>query len=44
MLVRQTFFVEGDAGYNDVDVDEEMDVSKVNFLVSKTHILVTEAS
>ena len=36
---RQTFYVGGDGGYDDVDVDEDMDVSKVNFLVSEGNVL-----
>ena len=38
----QTFFVGGGAGYD--DVDEEIDVSEANFLVSKANILGSEAS
>ena len=38
----QTFFVGGGGGYD--DVDEEMDVSKANFLVSEANIFVSEAS
>ena len=38
-----TLFVGGGGGYDDVDVDEKMDVSEVNFLVIKANILVSEA-
>ena len=37
----QTFYFEG---HDDVNVDEEIYVSKANFLVSEAHILVSEAS
>ena len=38
----QTFYVGCDGGFD--DVDEEMDVSKANFLVSAANIFVSEAS
>ena len=41
-LEVQTFFVGGDGGYD--DVDEEIDVSEVSFLVSVANIFVSEAS
>ena len=40
--VGQTFLHRGGGGYD--DVEEERDVSKVNFLVSKANIFVSEAS
>ena len=40
----QAFYVEGCSGYDDVDVEEEMDVSKVKLLVNKANILVSKAS
>ena len=38
----QTFFVGGGGAYD--DVDEEMDVSKGNFLVSEANIYMSKAS
>ena len=40
----QKFYVGGSGGYDDVDFDKEIDVSKANFLVSKANIFVSEAS
>ena len=40
----KTFYVVGGGGYDDVDVTEEMDVCKNNFIVCKLNILVSEAS
>ena len=40
----QTFYVVGGGGHDDFDVDEEIYVSKANFLVSKVNILVSEVS
>ena len=39
---RQTFFVGGSGGYD--DVDEEIDVSEASFLMSEANIFVSEAS
>ena len=44
MVGGQTFYAGGSGGYDDNDVEEEMDVSKANFLVSKVNIVVSEAS
>ena len=41
-LGGQTFFVGGSSGYD--DVDEEMDVSEANFLVTEANIFVSKAS
>ena len=41
-VVGQTFYVVGGGGYD--DVDEEMDVSEANFLVSEVKNLVCEAN
>ena len=40
----QIFCVVGGVGHDDVDVDEEMYVSKANYLVSKANILVRKVS
>ena len=38
---RQTFYVGGDGGYDDLHVDEEMDVTKPNILLDKVSKLFT---
>ena len=39
----QVSYVKGCSGYDDVDVEEEMDVSEVKLPVNKTNILVSNA-
>ena len=39
----QTFYVGGSGGHDDVDVDEEVDMSEANLLLSEANILVSKA-
>ena len=40
----QTFYVGGSGGYNDVDIDKEIDMSEANINVSKVNIHVSKVS